>query len=215
MSSSFLIPTIFNQKIVDFLTNAHIGPLIDAHFLENQKPDINTLQSTQQRLNDMLNFTKCEIDGRSNVNYRIINPGSLTSLFVLHAYYADMQHVNDGTRLSASKEMRQYLRQTMIKIIDKDCDFILSPVHPDNDSIIQEVNETKQKMIDCIDNPNDLSLKGNKYYIGYGNYLEVLNPNWFLYAHFSKIISAAKPSMGSLMCKQQKLISLACSYKNN
>jgi hypothetical protein len=46
--------------------------------------------------------------------YRIIAPGSLTPLFALHAYYANMQNPNDPTRLSASKQMRGLLRETMV-----------------------------------------------------------------------------------------------------
>ncbi len=212
----FTTPTLFNQEIVDFFTHANIGSLVDGTFKEDSnKPDVNSLQSTQQRLNDSLIFTKSEIDGQPNLHYRIVNAGSLTPLFALHTHYSQMQHADDKTRLSASQDMRKYLRQTMIKVIENDCSLISEGVHPENDDIRQEVNETKQKMIDCIDNPDDLSLKGKVYRIDNNQTLEIFNPNWFLYAHFSKIISAARPEIDSVLKEQHKLIQLARAYKNN
>lgn len=210
--SGFLTPTLFNQEIVDFFTHANIGPLINGQFVEktdktgNTKniPDINSLQVTQQKLNDVLNFTKPE-----DPDYRIYVPGSLTPLFVLHAHYTDMQHANDKTRLSASQEMRQYLRQTMIKVIEKDANEILM----DNADLTQQINETQELLIQCIDNPMNIVPELGKIHIG-EEIIEIFNPNWFLYAHFSKLISAAKPEMNSVMREQHNIISLARAHKN-
>lgn len=176
--SGFTTPILFNQEITDFFTHANISLLINEN--GHEEPRIKSVP-------DVLTFTQPE-----DPSYRRVAPGSLTPLFALHAHYTEMGHTDNETRLSASLDMRKYLRQTMIEVIEKDVTRVLEGVHPDNLEIIQEVNETKQKLIACIDNPNDLSLKGKKYYIGNDTYLEIFNPNWFLYAHFSKLISAAK-----------------------
>lgn len=204
--------TLFNHEIVNFFTHANIGPLVTGIFKDKELPDIYSLRSTQERLNDSLIFIKPEINNQSNLHYHITNESSLTHLFILHTYYTKMQYTHDTTRLSASKEMRQYLRQTMIKVINNDCIYALTGVRPKNDEMIQEIDETRQTMIDCIDNPDDLSLKGKKYYISNTEYLEIFNPNWFLYADFPKLIAYARLEMDPVLREQEKIIKLARTY---
>jgi hypothetical protein len=203
--SGFLTPTIFNKEIIDFFTYADIGPLVTGSFDENEEPNISTLKSTDTRLNDILKFTKSVIDDQINGKYGIIIPGSLAPLFSLHAHYAGMKHIDDNTRLSASPDMRKYLRQTMIKVIENDCDAISLRY---SQYTRQEIDEIRQKLIDCIDNPDDLSIKDGKY-------MEIFNPNWFLYAHFSKLISAGRLDMDKEMYEQHKIIQLAYAHKNS
>jgi hypothetical protein len=198
---SFLNPCVFNQEIIDFFTHANIGPLIEGDFQDNGKPIVDSLQTSQRRLNDGLNFIKPD-----HPNYGITIPGSLTPLFALHARHAKMQQFPYGARLSASNEMRKYLRQTMIKVIHNDCDDVFFSTDD------EDVNKTRKKMIECIDNPDDLSLKHKMYYIN-GGEREIFNPNWFLYAHFSKLITAGKAEMNPMMREENNLIQLARAYK--
>lgn len=203
--AGFLTPAVFNQEIVSFFTDAEVGPLVEGSFIMQgtghdgdttfkSVPDVNSLRITNRQLNQALSFTQ-----PTHPSYRVISPGSLIPLFALHAYYEDMKHVDDKTRLSASSDMRRYLRRTMIEVIEKDIDRL-----PEN-----ERGDLKQRLIDCIDDP---TLNVNT------NGMTIFNPNCFLYAHFSKIISAGKIEVreeGTVSEEQGQMIALARAYKNN
>ena len=196
--SGFLTPTIFNQEIISFFADANIGPLVKGSFIEEKiefdgqtqfktVPDFDSLYSVGKLLNEALDFTRPE-----DPSYGIIAPGSLTPLFALHAHYANMRHVSSHTHLSASIEMRKHLRETMIKVIEKDS---------------AEYN-LRQQLIDCIDDQSLVVDTSN---------LKIFNPNCFPYAHFSKIISAGKDGMALEyldLTEQRNAINLARAYKN-
>jgi hypothetical protein len=218
-----LTPAFFSREIVDFFTFANIGPLIQGQYVQKEMkgydydndekrimtksiPDVETLAPTEDRLNDILDF----------IDTSILNPGSLTSLFALHAYYDKLQHSDDKTRLSASKDMRKYLRQIMIEIINRDADKLLNEC-PEEEN--ERIEKARQFMVDCIDQPENINPDLGKFQTEYGP-TEIFNPNWFLYAHFSKLISAGKletldtKDHDLIVEHQQKLISLARAYKN-
>ena len=187
---AFTTPTLFNDEIVEFFTYADIGPLV-----------LSNSQVTQEKLNDSLIFINPE-----SPYYRLIGTGSLVPLFALHAHYSEMRHSEDKTKLSASQDMRKYLRQTMIKAVNKDFDRVLENVMSGNIEVVDEINESRQKMIDCIDDP---TLSNDVNYYGYIPF----NPNKFSYAHFSRLVMAAKSENEIPLLKQNDLIKLACGRK--
>ena len=184
--SGFLAPTSFDDEICQFFSVCDLGPAINGQFITNtqgkQIPDLTTLESNHDiPLNDCLYFTIPD----NNPLYGIINSGSLIPLFALHAYYANMGVLGDVTRLSASADMRKYLKQTLIKAIKKSAqDIIRSNIN--NVQIIDLVLNMIPILIQSID---DASLAQGQIMIG--NH-EMFNPNFFLYAHFSILISASK-----------------------
>jgi hypothetical protein len=150
---------LFNEELVQFFAQAELGPVVEGEFTTktdlagNTKrvPDTATLRPTQIPLNAVLFFTRPIIFGQRNPLYGMIPPGTLTPLFALHAYYSNMPHPNDPTRLRASEEMRGFLRGTINTIIQRDEDKLRA-------------------------NPSEQ--------------IEVFDPENFLYAHFSRLISA-------------------------
>lgn len=223
--SGFLTPALFNQEIANFFAKANIGPLVTGSFVERERygitrmiPDVESLEVSEQKLNDVLDFTKPEINGETNPSYRIFASGSLTPLFALHAYYGKMQHADTATRLSASQEMRQYLRQTMIDTIEEDADRILQ-FHTGDQLIIRQVNVAKPILINNIDNPDNVVPKLGQILSEDGETLigSIFDPNYFLYAHFSRLIMAGKVSSLNSevdLTEQQDSIALSRAYKN-
>jgi len=194
--SNFSTTALFNQEITNFFANATIGSLVNGEFKliegynDKSLPDNDTLQPTQVPLNYALFFVQPQVQMKFNPLYRIINSGVLTSLFALHAYYSQMTYPQDRTRLSASQEMRQMLRQSMINIINKDAQRLIQ-LYIDNYSVIDQVINAVQVLISNIDNPNNINPNDGIINLPVSRE-EMFNPNYFLYAHFSKLISDNK-----------------------
>lgn len=240
-NSGFLAPALFVQEIVDFFGRADIGPIVQGNFVEktdksgNRKiaPDVKSLKAVPySRLNDVLYFTKPQINGKPNPLYGIISPGTLTPLFALHAYNSGMQNALDATRLSASQEMRLHLRNVMKTTIDNDVRAI-SEKYQNDPAMIQQIQQVARQLSTAIDDPTLVidSKIGDD---------EIFNPNNFLYAHFSKLISSSKvqtlkeqdlaqirqaiPAVygdiagpeyeNTLLLAQQNHVALARAYKN-
>lgn len=190
-NSGFLAPTMFNDEIVNFFARATLGPVVDGEFTGipdksgNWKitPNTSTLRAVENsRLNSVLYFTQAQINGQQNPLYRIIIPGILAPLFALHAYNSRMQLPNEARFLSASNEMRQMLRNTIMETIQNDAATLASK-YP---QLTQRIAEVRQNMLASIENPNVLY---NNVVTGTDS---IFNPNRFLYAHFSKIMSRGK-----------------------
>jgi hypothetical protein len=192
-NSGFLAPARFVQEIVNFFAQADVGPIVRGNFVEktdkagNRKmvPDSKSLNMVPNtRLNSVLYFTQLQINGQQNPLYGIISPGTLTPLFALHAYHSQMQNAQDATRLSASQDMRRYLRRVMEVTIQNDVSTI-SDKYRNDPAVQQQVQQIGQQLLAAIDNP--AAVVNSK--IGDD---EIFNPNNFLYAHFSKLISNGK-----------------------
>lgn len=203
-NSGFLAPARFVQEIVNFFANADVGAVVEGNFVEktdkagNRKmiPDSKSLSATpNSRLNSVLYFTQPQINGQQNPLYGIISPGTLTPLFALHAYYSRMQNEEDATRLSASPAMRQGLRNVMQATIQNDVRTITEK-YTNNPAVSQQIQQIGQQLLAAIDNPN--AVVNNKI----GND-EIFNPNNFLYAHFSKLISNGKAQDDESLNDQQ------------
>ena len=111
-----LKPRFFYREIMDFFSQANLGPLATGQFQEGRRQRIlvtATLQSTNIPLNAVLFFTQHKILGRPNPLYGIIDPETLTSLFELHADYSRMHDVANPDELIASSEMRRLLPTIM------------------------------------------------------------------------------------------------------
>lgn len=114
--------TVFDDEIANFFANVNIGSVVHGQFImqidddgdQISVPDDTTLQPTNIPLNNILYFTMPQINGRPNPLYCIVTQTTLIDLFSLYVHYTNMRSTD---RLSASNEMRRYLRQTMIKTI--------------------------------------------------------------------------------------------------
>jgi hypothetical protein len=211
-NSGFLAPARFSADIVQFFATATIGPIVGGNFVMktdkggNRKmvPESKSLQVQQNtRLNQVLYFTQPQINNQANPLYGIISPGTLTPLFALHAYYArnpteerqGLQNRDDATRLTASNEMRQGLGTVMQRTIATDV-ATLSDKYANNQAVLQQLQQVQQQLIRAIGDPN-LNINsrfptGQRRPNGEEEYDEIFNPNFFLYAHFSKLISNGK-----------------------
>lgn len=178
-------------------------------------PESTSLQEQPgTRLNDRLFFTQQQINSQRNPLYGIIAPGTLTPLFALHANYAENpdgsgrrglqaiardelsgqpilnpqtgQQEIDATRLTASNEMRQLLGNVMAQTIRNDA-AVISQEHPE---LAQEAQQKAQQLIAAIQNPD--AFVDSRVGRGTPAETEMFNPNYFLYAHFSKLISNGK-----------------------
>lgn len=211
-NSGFLAPARFSQEIVNFFAAATIGPIVTGNFViktdkaKNKKniPESKSLRvQPGSRLNSVLYFTQPQINNQNNPLYGIISPGTLTPLFALHAYYAQnpteqrqgLQHLNDATRLTASNEMRQALAGVIQQTINTDAR-TLSEKYANNQGILAQIQQVGQQLVQAIGNPslqvNSRFPTGQRKPNGEEEYDEIFNPNSFLYAHFSKLISNGK-----------------------
>lgn len=224
-NSGFLAPQQFNQDIVNFFSQATLGPQVTGELVlktdkamnKRSVPESTSLQELPgTRLNDRLFFTQQQINGQRNPLYGIIAPGTLTPLFALHANYAENpdgsgrrglqaiardeisgqpilnpqtgQPEIDATRLTASNEMRQLLGNVMAQTIRNDA-AVISQEHPE---LAQEAQQKAQQLIAAIQNPD--AFVDSRVGRGTAAETEMFNPNYFLYAHFSKLISNGKVS---------------------
>lgn len=221
-NAGFLAPAQFNQDIVDFFSRVPLGPYVqgnlvlkmDKSYNKRSVPDSKSLAPVEgSPLNNQLLFTQPQINGRRNPLYGIIAPGTLTPLFALHAHYAQnpdgtrqglqvaardpqtgrpvinpqtSRQEKDSTRLTASREMREILGNVMAQTIQNDARVIVAN-HPE---LAAEVQQKAQQLIQAIQDPSIFvdSMIGR----GTSAAKEMFNPNYFLYAHFSKLISNGK-----------------------
>lgn len=111
--SGYRPPLLFNEDLLRFFANANLGPIVEGDFTigwtGRDTPDESTLRVTRQPLNSVLFFTQPTILGQPNPLYGITSPNALMSLFVLHAFYANMRKPGTPGRLASSPEMRKYL----------------------------------------------------------------------------------------------------------
>lgn len=202
-NSGFLAPARFASEIVNFFFNAVIGPIVTGNFVMSPKtsklvPDVNSLVVRQGTdLRSLLWFIQQGINGQANPLYGIISPGTLTPLFALHAAYSGMQDQRDPRRLIASDAMRQYLAGIMERTIRSDAAKLITKL-AGNPGLVQQVNAVVPQLIAAI---GDRNLVVDNHTFATGEYkdnkpvlVELFNPNSFLYAHFSKLISNGKVS---------------------
>jgi hypothetical protein len=182
----FDAPTLFDDEICQFFSVCDMGSAISGQFVINQRgssvPVLATLEPSDIPLSDCLYFTNSDND---NLLYGINKQGTLTPLFSLHAYYANMQIPNDNTHLSASADMRKYLKQTLIKAIKYSAQKIIT-LNINNVKIIDQILDMVELLIQSIDQP---SLAPGQIMIA-GR--EMFNPNFFLYANLSILINVSK-----------------------
>jgi hypothetical protein len=195
---------LFTDEMANFFSIANIGLAINGRFdLRNGKEilDNTSLVPSQIPLNDCLFFTKPQ----NNPLYGILSAASMTPLFVLHAYYSNMQYPQDATRLSASNEMRMYLRETLIETIkyraQQTIQNIITQTQPtyqimnlqtgqpqnvNNINAIDYVLNIIPTLIQSIDNP---SIVNRRITVGEN---ELFNPNYFVSADFPTVIIVAR-----------------------
>ena len=234
--SGFLAPVEFDPQLVNFFARANVGPRITGLFREEQRividenemgepvqvaitrrlPDTQTLQSTQEPLNSILYFTQ-----PGNPLYGITIPTSLTLLFALHAFYENMATPTGFTRLSASRQMREDLAGLMERTIRRDVRR-MEEENFENEFVMNQINQALPRLLNNIYSTFDMDPSAGVIVDQSGAAIgELFNPNWFLYAHFSKLISNAKlrnvqlsPEAQVLLATQQDAIALARAYKN-
>src|SRR5437588_8101588 len=140
---------MFSLELTNFFANANIGNVIVGSLLREPTPhgrnvaDTDTLKRTNIPLNKSLSFTQ-----ENDPLYRIVDTYTLIALFNIHAHYTQMRHPG-GFRLSASKEMRQYLRQTIIDTIDRDVNNVLK-YYKDDPFVVKSVKDTQKRLINNI-----------------------------------------------------------------
>lgn len=231
LSSGFTTATRFDSSLVDFFAQANLGPRVTGTFdvkttqftdktgeiitLERRVPNQESLNSTQESLNSGLIFTQTE-----SPLYCCARIGNLCTLFALHAFYEKMKHLDDKKRLSASRQMREHLATLMERVIENDAQR-MKEKYSNDEFVTTQIDQAVPRLIANIRDPKDtdpkagLILDESEATIG-----ELFNPNWFLYAHFSKLIGIAKQAMvdispeeQALLDTQQDEISLARAYK--
>lgn len=185
--AGFNAPKRFVADIVNFFTNANLGPIISGQFeikttptKEKRVPKNSTLQNHGGRLNDALFFIRRTIGTGNNPLYGIVAHGTLTSLYALHAYYDKMAIADQAGRLSASDSMRSALAQVMAKAIDTDAANFTAKYPSMATQIAGLANQLKQAI-------RDRSIMVNSMVVD----KEMFNPNYFKYAHFSKLNKAS------------------------
>lgn len=192
-NSGFKAPARFQQPIVDFFSQANLGPQVTGDFTVKTDKGMNMKnvpvgKSLQVQggtdLNNLLYFIQPQIAGQQNPLYGIVASGTLTPLFALHAYHTNMQTPDDAARLSASAQMRTILGDLMADTIRNDIKTVVSA----NPSLAQQGAALEQQLIQAVRNPNMMTRPGENELGG----VEIFNPNFFLYAHFSKLISNSK-----------------------
>ena len=202
-NSGFLAPARFAPEIVNFFANAQIGPIVTGNFVVKAKtlkmvPDVTSLQVLQGTdLRSLLWFIQAQIGNQVNPLVGIISPGTLTPLFALHAAYSGMRDPRDNTRLIASETMRQFLGEIMAITIRNDAQKLRTrPGIAGNQGLVQQINAVEPQLLAAI---GDRNLVVGNHTFGTGEYengkekvVELFNPNSFLYAHFSKLISNGK-----------------------
>lgn len=173
------------------------------------KDTLRTLEGTS--LNDVLYFIQPTINGQPNPLYGVIRPGILTPLYALHAYFTGMPIEFATKRLSASQDMRTILGDVMRRTIDNDVANViqrkrdLGLLAPGaTDAAVVAIGE---QMKAAIDDPDAVTYDTEMVFDKKTNAdkevyyslsrtdvpdkrkkpMEIFNPNFFLYAHFSKL----------------------------
>lgn len=167
----------FNDEITQFFAYANIGNLI-----------IGKLEPTTIPLNEILLFTKPQINGFQNPLYGILSPNLLVKLFILHSSYTRMQ-VQNLKYLSASIQMRQYLRQLMINVINNDTAGIIQ-ISNNDQNVLQQVISANAQLIEMIDHPEINAPNAGVIIKGGAIVGELFNPNHFVRQQFYKLIAA-------------------------
>jgi len=188
--AGFNAPQRFTQDIVRFFGQAEMGPIVTGQFRmkstptgEKRVPDAATLRPQEgTRLNQVLYFTQQQVAGNNNPLYGIISPGTLTPLFALHAYYAGMAIPGEAARLSASDLMRTDLAQVMRNAINADA----TKFKEKYPARAAEIDRTAAALTDSITSKARVNSKIP------GVEGELFNPNYFPYAHFSKLNKAGR-----------------------
>ena len=238
--TGFLAPARFGNEIVQFFSQAELGPQVRGSFVMKKDTKTGKMKSVPDnkslivqpntRLNDALYFVRQQ----GNPLYGITNSGTLTPLFALHAYYRRMAYPHEATRLSASDQMRAVLGPVMRKTIEADREYLLgvyasntanAAVNESNARVRAQIDQVSQALINSISSPNPLTnpqfagiladpnFKNNEaanlQALGIVNSRigdeEIFNPNFFLYAHFSKLISQGKLMHLTPQGKQESL----------
>jgi hypothetical protein len=186
--TGFDTPQQFTQEIVDFFAKANIGPYVRGTFQANEsgkmEPDPNSLEVTDQVLNIYLYFTQPIINGKNNPLYGVTSHGILNPLFALHVYYTQQQDPDNRQHLTATDQMRRMLSQTMTLTIQKD----IQKAKETYPGSLNELDQLQRQLIQSIQNRNiDLVDQLARF-----EKINIFNPNHFIYAHFSKLISAAR-----------------------
>lgn len=183
-------------------------------------PDAESLRALpNSALQDRLYFIQPQIAGGANPLYGIASSGVVNPMFSLHIHYginpltgqpglqtykynwntgrpitnAQGQPEIGAGRMTSSNLMRQTLRNTMIKAIENDAR-VLSAEYP---AVVQQFNDAVQPLIDAIDDPNlfvvsRFATGTTDPRTGNEKIVEMFNPNYFSYAHVSKLISNGK-----------------------
>jgi hypothetical protein len=210
-NAGFSAPIRYAQEIIDFFSQVALGPIVQGDFEEKKGkmvPIKSTLVTVEgSSLNDVLYFTQPEINGQANPLYGVIRPGILTPLYALHAYNTGMPVEFATKRLSASQQMRDILGDVMRRTIDTDVANViqrkrdLGLLAPGaSDAAIVELGEEMKAAIDDPDAEtwfsDGVDDKGREVFASRGRTdvpdkrkkpMEIFNPNFFLYAHFSKL----------------------------
>ena len=211
-NSGFLAPARFSQEIVNFFYNAVVGQIVRGNFAIKEKTgkmvpvvdaSLQLLPGTDLRT--LLWFIQPQINGRENPLYGIISPGTLTPLFALHAAYSGMQDRQDPRRLIASDTMRQYLGTIMERTIRNDSQKLRDKL-AGNPGLAQQVSAVEPQLIAAINDRNapvgNHTFATGEFKDGKAVTVELFNPNSFLYAHFSKLISNGKSGTPAFELRQ-------------
>jgi len=191
--AGFNAPQRFVLELVDFFKEAELGPLVEGSFKlvtvgedeEKVVVDKTTVRPDIQNrpLQSTLFFTMDKIENMDNPIYRIVSPGTLTALFYLHAYYANMGI--SGGYFSASETMRTKLVGVMQAAIDADA-AKYKEIAPGQGA---QIDALAARLKQAIDN-RGLDIDST-IVIG-GVEKTMFNPNKMVGAHFSKLTTAAR-----------------------
>lgn len=202
--SGFLRPYVFNQEIISFFAVSNIGTIISNGFHPSLYP-----------LNDALIFTCPGTEMEANIVYRKVSQRHMIKLFCIHSHYTNMRHQN-GLYLSASLQMRQFLRQTMINTIQSTASKLIN----DHPHLTELINSRVPQLIANIDDIDNNNPEVGKIFIG-DSVKQIFNPNHFPHYHFSSLISNARVEYADmdvdtyrvLTQEQDTMIKLAFQYK--
>jgi len=198
-------PGVCSKEMMNFLTKANLGPLVEGKFNKSGQPDPATLKATDKPL---ISF----FEGSSVMTFWMLD-------YFLAIHLRRSKAFNE-TGLSASKEMRQMLHGILTKAIRRSAKIEIAK-HPDlricdKYQIVLRV----RYLIDNIDHPTRISSEDGVVEIEGKCRVKLFNPNHFEWNQLSGLVPVSltrkvklskPPSKDEIGAKMKKL-SLAFVY---
>ena len=183
------------DEMVNFFATANLGPratgevrttVTAAGKPKTEVKNAVALAGTDLRTS-LSSFLPTLANGQANPVYRIIQPGTFPSIHAIYVYNNGMAIPGSRGYLRVSDVMRSGLRQTLANTIQGDVDKVAKK-YGVNSAAHQDAQRTGQMLVNTLASAPSVNDANYKREFKVGDVV-IFNPNYYKYAHASKIIN--------------------------